>query len=127
RSQGRLCHELHRFMGYRHRVRCLVPDSRPTEPYTLSLHDALPISSGKVVADGAEAAAVAQREDGMIHSGMGDDRRYARIEVALRSEEHTSELQSREKLVCRLLLEKKKQIWVTPQTRCGVRMQCMAR
>src|SRR5690606_14166481 len=36
---------------------------------------------------------------------------YAEIQVASRSEEHTSELQSRENLVCRLLLEKKKQIY----------------
>src|SRR5438552_10571847 len=62
-----------------------------TEIYTLSLHDALPISGqlcmlddhGRVVLDGVEI-------------------------LLLRSEEHTSELQSPDHLVCRLLLEKKK-------------------
>src|SRR6478735_12282894 len=66
-------------------------DTATTEIYTLSLHDALPISAA---AAGAAAAGRAQRQD---HRA---DRR--------RSEEHTSELQSPCKLVCRLLLEKKK-------------------
>src|SRR5690606_39561046 len=58
-----------------------------TEFYNLSLHDALPISHGQH--DGAPLCALwCQRHQ-------------------RRSEEHTSELQSREKLVCRLLLEKK--------------------
>src|SRR5437773_8203242 len=73
----------------------------PTEIYTLSLHDALPISSDIdvdiVVADGQlainEVAVVFRKEAG--------DR-------DVRSEEHTSELQSHHDLVCRLLLEKKK-------------------
>src|SRR5437868_14598814 len=66
--------------------------SAPTEFYTLSLHDALPIS-----APGDRAPARAQL------LGYGDRRPRAS-----RSEEHTSELQSRFDLVCRLLLEKKK-------------------
>src|SRR5436309_6954439 len=37
------------------------------------------------------------------------DAAFARLQIIIRSEEHTSELQSRENLVCRLLLEKKKQ------------------
>src|SRR5690349_23069771 len=74
-------------------------DTATTEIYTLSLHDALPIlhrfrdgqrSRGSGVRRGFRAA-------GGVH---GVDRR--------RSEEHTSELQSRRDLVCRLLLEKKK-------------------
>src|SRR5436305_5404717 len=66
-----------------------------TEIYTLSLHDALPISRilvGLVVARHRLAADELRGERG-----------------AVRSEEHTSELQSRPHLVCRLLLEKKNQ------------------
>src|SRR5687768_18097906 len=72
-----------------------------TEIYTLSLHDALPISyhpwhSGL-------AAGRQWRSQLFRHSGR------PRIPSStLRSEEHTSELQSRLHLVCRLLLEKKK-------------------
>src|SRR5258707_3481120 len=87
-------------------------DTATTEIYTLSLHDALPICIG-------------HRQARMIDSRGGKD--FDRIglcrEVAVlegpamiadrraavgRSEEHTSELQSRQYLVCRLLLEKKK-------------------
>src|SRR2546430_12940114 len=68
-------------------------DTATTEIYTLSLHDALPIS----------------RDAG---SGRRDrarqDRRENPDRVHPRSEEHTSELQSQSNLVCRLLLEKKK-------------------
>src|SRR2546422_6449145 len=67
-------------------------DTATTEIYTLSLHDALPIS----------------RVLGGFHHRDTDgvDRLAAGAEA--RSEEHTSELQSRLHLVCRLLLEKKK-------------------
>src|SRR6266511_4682671 len=62
-------------------------DTATTEIYTLSLHDALPISRGQPCMCWFPPA----------------------FAIALdRSEEHTSELQSRENLVCRLLLEKKK-------------------
>src|SRR5215813_15593993 len=76
-------------------------DTATTEIYTLSLHDALPIRR---------------------HVGL---RRHLVVEIekaagngrhAGRSEEHTSELQSRPHLVCRLLLEKKKQTTHHPQT-----------
>src|SRR5438309_4537000 len=63
-----------------------------TEIYTLSLHDALPISCAKIC---RMAACVGQ----FAHWSSGRE---------LRSEEHTSELQSQFHLVCRLLLEKKK-------------------
>src|SRR5215469_18825505 len=65
-------------------------DTATTEIYTLSLHDALPISTRAAPGDRA------RRPD------RGCPRRW-------RSEEHTSELQSRRDLVCRLLLEKKKE------------------
>src|SRR6476620_12638624 len=66
-------------------------DTATTEIYTLSLHDALPISC------------TARR-----HQATGA--RLASAPPCRRSEEHTSELQSRQYLVCRLLLEKKKKI-----------------
>src|SRR2546422_3210851 len=67
---------------------------------TLSLHDALPIQT---VLD-----AIGEHElDRDAIGGRGGDVPQ-RLVVAVRSEEHTSELQSRLHLVCRLLLEKKK-------------------
>src|SRR5687768_18327694 len=64
---------------------------------TLSLHDALPIQRPLFYAAGADAAT---DRPAHIRSASGL--------AAVRSEEHTSELQSRLHLVCRLLLEKKK-------------------
>src|SRR2546425_11073049 len=70
-------------------------DTATTEIYTLSLHDALPISIGQ---------ALVQFPEEVVH-----DRDQVRLlECVERSEEHTSELQSLAYLVCRLLLEKKK-------------------
>src|SRR2546422_11657674 len=71
-------------------------DTATTEIYTLSLHDALPISSGF-----ARAGAATSWGRPRPNCGSGRGR-------SPRSEEHTSELQSRLHLVCRLLLEKKK-------------------
>src|SRR5438477_9542948 len=74
-------------------------DPATTEIYTLSLHDALPISLETVrvrVRGRLPAERRARRR--------GRNRRAIRV----RSEEHTSELQSHVNLVCRLLLEKKK-------------------
>src|SRR5437762_6303400 len=76
--------------------------------YTLSLHDALPISQEHGVGDQAG------HRQGAQHSGRDD--RLLRAEPGMvlphprRSEEHTSELQSPMYLVCRLLLEKKKKV-----------------
>src|SRR5205814_8275286 len=76
-------------------------DTATTEIYTLSLHDALPISRG--AARALETSARRERgcADPVSHHRARDGR-------ATRSEEHTSELQSLRHLVCRLLLEKKK-------------------
>src|SRR5262249_61911795 len=71
----------------------------PTEIYTLSLHDALPIFGVHLLGDVAGAGGLDFR--GLV----GVDLRPV---GPLRSEEHTSELQSLTNLVCRLLLEKKK-------------------
>src|SRR3712207_7619109 len=81
-------------------------DTATTEIYTLSLHDALPISlsvteqtfSNETQADGTDIWGERIFKMGAV-SGSS---------MAFRSEEHTSELQSRQYLVCRLLLEKKK-------------------
>src|SRR3712207_7477805 len=81
-------------------------DTATTEIYTLSLHDALPIFGLREKAAhrrGGEPAPV--RGSGAVRHEH-DVRRLAR--TGQRSEEHTSELQSRQYLVCRLLLEKKK-------------------
>src|SRR5690606_41221745 len=102
---------------------CLFPDPPPTETYTLSLHDALPISTQEYLHQ--HLANLGFAGDGrlaLMYGGMPLDQREkikqafqagpsesgAEVRI-LRSEEHTSELQSRENLVCRLLLEKKKQ------------------
>src|SRR3712207_8740389 len=85
-------------------------DTATTEIYTLSLHDALPISLAFSL-DGAALAAGSS--DGSIQlwsmEGPESVERWLTFgSEPLRSEEHTSELQSRQYLVCRLLLEKKK-------------------
>src|SRR2546429_4979305 len=72
-------------------------DTATTEIYTLSLHDALPISAWI-----GEWGLLAL--GGLLHAIIAVTIRLTRQ----RSEEHTSELQSRLHLVCRLLLEKKK-------------------
>src|SRR3712207_7573089 len=86
-------------------------DTATTEIYTLSLHDALPICRDRqrlqlvgerVLAQGTRRVLVLT--DRAQHAPPG----RARREMQDRSEEHTSELQSRQYLVCRLLLEKKK-------------------
>src|SRR3712207_8297857 len=81
-------------------------DTATTEIYTLSLHDALPILSGTTEA-ARQAAQTLERD------GKGGER-VSVIDSTSRSEEHTSELQSRQYLVCRLLLEKKKHTSSTP-------------
>src|SRR3712207_7092226 len=83
-------------------------DTATTEIYTLSLHDALPIWTD-APALVAAAAALEPRPLGGPHRPLlqrQEPRPLHRREE--RSEEHTSELQSRQYLVCRLLLEKKK-------------------
>src|SRR5438445_12339595 len=77
-------------------------NAAPTpEIYTLSLHDALPISSWSTAGRTCSSCTPAPSTAG-------------------RSEEHTSELQSRQYLVCRLLLEKKKTIRVEEDSRSAI-------
>src|SRR5204862_4767930 len=102
-------------------------DPATTQIYTLSLHDALPISrEGQTAAhrrlqqsEGKPRLAAARRaadqhRPGADQNARGVDGGFAghiagrrTTKRAMRSEEHTSELQSRRDLVCRLLLEKK--------------------
>src|SRR5690606_41429906 len=90
-------------------------DTATTEIYTLSLHDALPISEHRELAREAVRKSLVLLKNNnnilpippnsrVLIAGDGANN----IAKQARSEEHTSELQSRENLVCRLLLEKKK-------------------
>src|SRR5260221_7233064 len=81
-------------------------DTATTEIYTLSLHDALPIWLRILCAVLPRSNRKGCGNESMDHQ-VGDDRRDVGCR-RLRSEEHTSELQSHSDLVCRLLLEKKK-------------------
>src|SRR2546426_3766087 len=96
-------------------------DTATTEIYTLSLHDALPISarsgrSGSRSPWPPGKGRPARRRSRSVRSPPSGDFPQMRA----RSEEHTSELQSPCNLVCRLLLEKKKKLHFTPHD-SGVR------
>src|SRR5438445_9018017 len=90
---------------------CFFSVSAPSEIYTLSLHDALPI-----FAEFLAAVSSCETEASAALAAVERAAEALEAEVAaiicggevVRSEEHTSELQSRQYLVCRLLLEKKK-------------------
>src|SRR3712207_9166967 len=86
-------------------------DTATTEIYTLSLHDALPIwTNGTLWCWGFEDDSDIG-EPSLTPVRVGTSGNWASIDAGayhVRSEEHTSELQSRQYLVCRLLLEKKK-------------------
>src|SRR2546425_8496575 len=78
-------------------------DTATTEIYTLSLHDALPISVSLIIRTVSSPPPTRMSAT----TALAPSRANASA-LALRSEEHTSELQSLAYLVCRLLLEKKK-------------------
>src|SRR3712207_8110376 len=95
-------------------------DTATTEIYTLSLHDALPIFLRNLDARRFDVLLAIARAPMEIR-GYGPVKDAAVVKVKsevegllerlrTRSEEHTSELQSRQYLVCRLLLEKKKNV-----------------
>src|SRR5207244_13174705 len=103
----------------------LLSAPAPPQFYTLSLHDALPISRDRAAAGrpGPGAARRSRPGSGIRAARRLRPRRRARrahrgrgvpCRAADRSEEHTSELQSPDHLVCRLLLEKKKNTVYTP-------------
>src|SRR3712207_7070154 len=84
-------------------------DTATTEIYTLSLHDALPISRPRPCPPcGAGAHGRRRGPSPLPVGGRSVPADGADLGGLRRSEEHTSELQSRQYLVCRLLLEKKK-------------------
>src|SRR5256885_16679800 len=87
-------------------------DTATTEIYTLSLHDALPICHRHDAFAAATGGAVLVGRRALAHAVFRD--RQHKLpglrHFDIRSEEHTSELQSPCNLVCRLLLEKKKTI-----------------
>src|SRR5690606_41632194 len=83
-------------------------DPPPPETYPLSLHDALPIWSGARSPARSWPAMTPRSANALpMHSHSGTSAAACSTTPRPRSEEHTSELQSREKLVCRLLLETK--------------------
>src|SRR5689334_24274394 len=86
-------------------------DTATTEIYTLSLHDALPISKTKKGVLGKEVKFGVADSTAKPNVAVQAQQRFISENKAIlmtRSEEHTSELQSQFHLVCRLLLEKKK-------------------
>src|SRR5690606_41515602 len=95
---------LHRFLRWFYPYLFIFAYSPTTVYYTLSLHDALPISAT------CSATRVTPLTSVPLSASSPAELRTCctRSCFSSRSEEHTSELQSRENLVCRLLLEKKK-------------------
>src|SRR5438270_8757958 len=91
-----------------------------TAIYTLSLHDALPISPPAAFSCRSVAACLSLRLCGAFRS----DQR-ASLNRRARSEEHTSELQSQSNLVCRLLLEKKKTCKMDPLKKTALDMSAL--
>src|SRR5437773_8939481 len=86
----------------------LISPMSSTAIYTLSLHDALPIY---VTARHLRASSTVARPAQIMltrRNPPGNRELIAAVIIRSRSEEHTSELQSHHDLVCRLLLEKKK-------------------
>src|SRR3712207_8439003 len=96
-------------------VAFFVKDTAPTEIYTLSLHGALPIPRRAACTAWTACGPSATSQPGRTRRTAGGTatstgRAQATRPPSWRSEEHTSELQSRQYLVCRLLLEKKNKI-----------------
>src|SRR2546430_7052305 len=87
-------------------------DTATTEIYTLSLHDALPISivtmSDPFSMRERKCSSLRRNASSACARSIAVARTFATAWRKCRSEEHTSELQSQSNLVCRLLLEKKK-------------------
>src|SRR2546429_7310392 len=87
-------------------------DTATTEIYTLSLHDALPISASRAASTDPAMAGLSRTGCSRLRHSFAQLRPCQK--TVRRSEEHTSELQSRLHLVCRLLLGKKKRIYTIP-------------
>src|SRR3712207_7011272 len=101
-------------------------DTATTEIYTLSLHDALPILMPCIIfmltrhkISGREPTATCHAAKAwMANTQKRQSQPFSRF-TASRSEEHTSELQSRQYLVCRLLLEKKNKLSLQSDRICN--------
>src|SRR3712207_8757175 len=100
-------------------------DTATTEIYTLSLHDALPISLVRSTANPLVFGRSRVQPSSRVTSWMKWSRARSNASCprrlncsTVRSEEHTSELQSRQYLVCRLLLDKKKKVCSLPIAYC---------
>src|SRR5690606_42149874 len=103
-------------------LRLVVYVTATSEIHTLSLHDALPISNKRIIAATYERMGLPEEKVMINIQRYGNttngtlplclwewEKKLKKGDnIILRSEEHTSELQSRENLVCRLLLEKQK-------------------
>src|SRR5437870_8289935 len=87
---------------------CCCPDACNIVINTLSLRDALPISEESLQKGGARRFPLRECRRGAPHYDRYEALHGGTPVAGIRSEEHTSELQSRGHLVCRLLLEKKK-------------------
>src|SRR5699024_12554775 len=87
------------------------PAPAPTETYTLSLHDALPISSTYDNAVIAQGMLREERPEHKMKIHLLDSHTYSMVFGWYEIGRHTSELQSRFDLVCRLLLEKINKIY----------------
>src|SRR5690606_39691989 len=85
----------------------LYSEMASTEIYTLSLHDALPICRCWMPSSSPHREC--REPSAMMNRAVAFAFALLFVQCGHRSEEHTSELQSREKLVCRLLLAKKKE------------------
>src|SRR2546422_8246683 len=99
---------MHRFLSLY--ILFFFNDTATTEIYTLSLHDALPISSRPTTRSATPDPAPPTTEEPAANPQERETPSTTprSLDSTPRSEEHTSELQSRLHLVCRLLLEKKK-------------------
>src|SRR5258708_37400418 len=94
-------------LEYMHPFFFFFNDTATTEIYTLSLHDALPIYSSRIAVLVAIERQASPPSKGWLTRYGSSSLRVVMPAFRSRSEEHTSELQSPDHLVCRLLLEKK--------------------
>src|SRR5690606_41924710 len=109
------CRGLHKLLLWQSCLGFFFPSTAPIATYTLSLHDALPISWPPCGAPIPVRPSTRRPWPPTGWTRLSSPTSSASVSSwsgwppGTRSEEHTSELQSRENLVCRLLLEKKKQ------------------
>src|SRR3712207_8099816 len=102
-------------------------DTATTDIYTLSLHDALPIFPALFFGQYRTSLGLFQLSYRRLRPRIGLHTALLQEALSVRSEEHTSELQSRQYLVCRLLLEKTtKEMPSLKLSRCSLRAPCIS-